>query len=60
MDSDGAASDAALWAAHDLGPVIVSADDVRRLVEIVRAAVAERTGVELATELRLAGFEAER
>lgn len=37
-----------------------SADDVRRLIEIVRAAVAERTGVELATELHLAGFEVER
>jgi UDP-N-acetylmuramate dehydrogenase len=33
-----------------------SADDVRALLEEVRALVAERTGVELATELRLVGF----
>jgi hypoxanthine phosphoribosyltransferase len=32
MDSDGADSDAARWAAHDLGPVVVSASDVRRRV----------------------------
>lgn len=32
-----------------------AADDVLELVEVVRAAVATRTGVELATELRVAG-----
>jgi UDP-N-acetylmuramate dehydrogenase len=36
-----------------------SADDVRRLIEKVRALVAERLGVELRTELRLIGFEEE-
>ncbi len=34
-----------------------SADDVRRVVEQVRARVAERLGVELRTELRMIGFE---
>ncbi|HUC38025.1 MAG TPA: UDP-N-acetylmuramate dehydrogenase [Acidimicrobiales bacterium] len=34
-----------------------SADDVRRLIEHVRAEVAVRTGVDLATEVRLVGFE---
>ena len=34
-----------------------SADDVRRLIDTVRALVAERLGVELRTELRLVGFE---
>jgi len=34
-----------------------SADDVKRLIEKVRALVAERLGVELHTELRLIGFE---
>ncbi len=33
-----------------------SADDVRRLVEEVRAAVAEATGVVLETEVRMVGF----
>lgn len=33
-----------------------TAEDVRRLVEVVRAAVAARMGVELATELRFVGF----
>jgi UDP-N-acetylmuramate dehydrogenase len=35
-----------------------SADDVWRLIEYVRAAVAEASGVVLATELRLVGFPA--
>jgi UDP-N-acetylmuramate dehydrogenase len=35
-----------------------SADDVRRLVETVRETVRRRTGVELAVELRMVGFEA--
>jgi UDP-N-acetylmuramate dehydrogenase len=34
-----------------------SADDVRRLLEHVRAEVARRTGVELTTEVQLVGFE---
>jgi UDP-N-acetylmuramate dehydrogenase len=34
-----------------------SADDVKRLIDEVRALVAERLGVELRTELRLVGFE---
>jgi len=34
-----------------------SADDVRRVVEEVRARVAERLGVELRTELQMIGFE---
>jgi UDP-N-acetylmuramate dehydrogenase len=34
-----------------------SAQDVRRVVEQVRARVAERLGVELATELKMIGFE---
>jgi UDP-N-acetylmuramate dehydrogenase len=34
-----------------------SADDVRRLVEVVQRAVAERTGVELAVELRMVGWD---
>jgi UDP-N-acetylmuramate dehydrogenase len=34
-----------------------SADDVRRLLEYVRAEVARRTGVELTTEVQLVGFE---
>jgi UDP-N-acetylmuramate dehydrogenase len=34
-----------------------SADDVRRLIELVRDRVAERLGVELRTELHLVGFE---
>ena len=34
-----------------------SADDVKRLIDQVRALVAERLGVELRTELRLVGFE---
>jgi len=33
-----------------------SADDVRRLIDRVRREVAERTGVELRTEVRLVGF----
>jgi UDP-N-acetylmuramate dehydrogenase len=33
-----------------------SADDVRRLIDLVRKTVAERTGVELAVEVRLVGF----
>jgi UDP-N-acetylmuramate dehydrogenase len=33
------------------------ADDVRRLIDTVRALVAQRLGVELRTELRLIGFE---
>ncbi|MGO9341996.1 MAG: UDP-N-acetylmuramate dehydrogenase [Acidimicrobiales bacterium] len=33
-----------------------SADDVRALIEVVRAAVAEREGVELVTELCMVGF----
>ena len=33
-----------------------SADDVRRLIERVRREVADRTGVELRTEVRLVGF----
>lgn len=33
-----------------------SADDVRRLIDHVRAAVAQRTGVDLVPELRLVGF----
>jgi UDP-N-acetylmuramate dehydrogenase len=33
-----------------------SADDVRRLIDHVRAVVAERTGVELVPELRMVGF----
>ena len=36
-----------------------SADDVKRLIDTVRALVAERLGVELRTELRLVGFEEE-
>ncbi len=34
-----------------------SADDVKRLIDKVRALVAERLGAELSTELRLVGFE---
>jgi len=34
-----------------------SADDVRRLLEHVRAEVARRTGVELTAEVQLVGFE---
>ncbi len=34
-----------------------SADDVRRLIDTVRALVADRLGVELRTELRFVGFE---
>ena len=34
-----------------------SADDVRRVIDEVRALVAGRLGVELRTELRLVGFE---
>jgi len=34
-----------------------SADDVKRLIDEVRALVAERLGVELRTEVRLVGFE---
>jgi UDP-N-acetylmuramate dehydrogenase len=34
-----------------------SADDVRRLIELVQARVAEETGVTLATEVRLVGFD---
>ena len=34
-----------------------SADDVRRLVDHVRAVVAERTGVQLVAELRMVGFD---
>jgi len=37
-----------------------SADDVRRLIEHVRAEVAGRSGVLLATEVRLVGFEDSR
>jgi UDP-N-acetylmuramate dehydrogenase len=33
-----------------------SADDVRRLLELVRAEVAEQTGVELVPELHMVGF----
>ena len=33
-----------------------SADDVRRLIDHVRAVVAERTGIELVPELRMVGF----
>jgi UDP-N-acetylmuramate dehydrogenase len=33
-----------------------SADDVRRLIEVVRATVAEATGVVLETEVRMVGF----
>ncbi len=33
-----------------------SADDVRRLIELVRATVAEATGVVLETEVRMVGF----
>lgn len=33
-----------------------SADDVRRLIEVVRATVAESTGVVLETEVRMVGF----
>ncbi len=34
-----------------------SADDVRRLIDLVRTRVAEATGVTLATEVRLVGFD---
>jgi len=34
-----------------------SADDVRRLIDAVRALVLERLGVKLETELRFVGFE---
>jgi UDP-N-acetylmuramate dehydrogenase len=33
-----------------------SADDVARLVDMVRARVADATGVQLVTELRMIGF----
>jgi UDP-N-acetylmuramate dehydrogenase len=36
-----------------------SADDVRRLVDLVRAEVLERTGVGLVTEVRMVGFPPE-
>jgi UDP-N-acetylmuramate dehydrogenase len=34
-----------------------SAEDVRRVIDVVRARVAERLSVELRTELKLVGFE---
>ena len=37
-----------------------SADDVKRLTDHVRAAVSERFGVVLRTEVRLVGFDASR
>jgi UDP-N-acetylmuramate dehydrogenase len=37
-----------------------SADDVRAVIELVRARVAEATGVELRSEVRLVGFEEQR
>ena len=37
-----------------------SADDVREVVQQLRAKVAERLGVELQTELKMIGFEEEK